>query len=224
MSESRTAIAPSLCFLPRRPCRSFPLCRSRSGGECRLRGAGAAAGAAARPPAHPPARHQRLPHGQVRAGPLPGKVGAAARQRGAFPDGQTAFGESPAPRSWWSSEVQHARGGSPGSAPAPTLGTSRVAREAGSGVAAVLRGAGCHLPPSPWVPVVSRGRGDPAEVIGERPAEPSWTPDAGRIRNAGAGDQVALLPGPRPHPRPLCPVPLPHPYFCPAFPSPRHPE
>lgn len=26
--------------------------------------------------------------------------------RGAFPDGQTAFGESLAPRSWWSSEVQ----------------------------------------------------------------------------------------------------------------------
>lgn len=228
VSGSRSSVSPSPSFPHPTTVPEFSLCasRSRPGGERRLRGAGAAAGAAARPAAHPPARHQRLPHGQVRAGPLPGKVSASAPRRAAYPDGQAAFGESRAPRARWSGEVQAPRGGSvpPGSAPAPAPGTARVAREAGSGVAVVLWGAGCHLPPSPWVPVVSRGRGDPAEVIGERPAEPSWTPDAGRLRNAGAGDQVALFPGPRPQARSLCPVPLPHPCFCPVFPSPRRPE
>lgn len=85
----------------------------------------------------------------------------------------------------------------PGSAPASAPGMPRGVRGAGSGAAAVLRGAGCRLLPSAWVPVVSRGRGDPAEVIGERPTEPSWMPGAGRIRKRWGGRPGRFAPGTR---------------------------
>lgn len=97
---------------------------------------------------------------------------------------------------------------------------------AGCGVTAVLCGAGCGpCPPAlPVGSVVSRGHGDPAEVIGERPAEHSWTP------NAGPGDPGRFVPWPWPlcvFPLPLLP-PLPlftlHVSKPPGFPTASHPS
>lgn len=102
---------------------------------------------------------------------------------------------------------QGAHGGPhcPGCGAAVRFGVPKVvpwgASGAGCRVAAVLRGAGGG-PPPPALPVgsvVSRGHGDPAEVIGERPAELSWTP------NAGPGDPGRFVPWLWP----LCVFPLP---------------
>lgn len=172
MSGSRTTIAPSPLFPP--DGRAEP---SRCAAAAREVNAGCVV--LVPPPALQPDPQLTLPldindypmakyvrgHFQVRWAPRPGSGEL-------FPTGRQLLGSPWQPDPWWSSEVQGPRGGSPpcptGLCPAPTPGTARVAREAGSGVVVVLWGAGCHLPPSPWVPVVSRGRGDPAEVIGER--------------------------------------------------------
>ena len=202
MSGSCTT-APSPLSPSPRPCRScLPLCHSCPGGERRLRGPGTAASAAAQLPAHPPARHQRLPHGQVRAGPLPGKVGGPAvgslpRQAASF---RGVLGAPIVAEQLGSGSLRRLCLAAPriiplGSDPASARGMPQGARGAGSGAAAVLQGAGRRLPPSPWVPVVSRGQGDPAEVIGERPAEPSWTPDAGQIPKRWGGRPGRFAPG-----------------------------
>lgn len=113
----------------------------------------------------------------------------------------------------------------PGFAPASAPWMPQGVRGAGSGAAAVLWRAGCRLLPSPWVPVVSRGRGDPAEVIGERPTEPSWMPGAGRIRKRWGGRPGRFAPGTlASSPVALPPFLLLDPYFCTVFPSPRHPK
>lgn len=120
---------------------------------------------------------------------------------------------------------QGARGGPlcPGCGAAVRFGVPKVVPWGASGAscraAAVLRGAGGgpRPPALPVGSVVSRGRGDPAEVIGERPTEPSWTP------NAGPGDPGRFVPWPRP----LCVFPLPplRPLYlhC-VFPSPPDPQ
>lgn len=182
-------------------CRSCRLCRSRPGGERQLRGPGAAPGAAARLPAHPPARHQRLPHGQVRAGPLPGKGGTGSHRwvptpvRSGFAGFLSAL-----------DAVERFGFWGPCMSFSGATGRERGRLRGGCGAAWGWRRPPAR-PPSPWVPVVSRGRGDPAEVIAERSAEPCWTPDVGQIRNP-RGREIRSLCSRAPSPGPGCFAPF----------------